>query len=110
MSRLFAARRRRRDLRGALARSGRGDDGAGQGRRQAGRSRWCGDAAVEADVQRIVEAGVKAFGKLDTLVNNAGDGGPTKPVQDYTDRGLVLHDQLVPRRARTCARGSWCPR
>src|SRR5215468_12754203 len=43
-----------------------------------------GDAAVEADVQRMVEAGVKAFGKLDTLVNNAGDGGPTKPVQDYT--------------------------
>src|SRR5882724_5078691 len=43
-----------------------------------------GDAAVEADVRRIVDAGVKAFGKLDTLVNNAGDGGPTKPVQDYT--------------------------
>ena len=43
-----------------------------------------GDAAVEADAQRMVEAGVKAFGKIDTLVNNAGDGGPTKPVQDYT--------------------------
>ncbi len=43
-----------------------------------------GDAAVEADVRRMVEAGVKAFGKLDTLVNNAGDGGPTKPVQEYT--------------------------
>jgi len=43
-----------------------------------------GDAAVEADVLRIVEAGVKAFGKLDTLVTNAGAGGPTKPVQDYT--------------------------
>jgi NAD(P)-dependent dehydrogenase (short-subunit alcohol dehydrogenase family) len=43
-----------------------------------------GDAAVEADVLRIVGAGVKAFGRLDTLVNNAGDGGPTKPVQDYT--------------------------
>jgi len=43
-----------------------------------------GDAAVEADVQRLVAAAVKTFGKLDTLVNNAGDGGPTKPVQDYT--------------------------
>jgi NAD(P)-dependent dehydrogenase (short-subunit alcohol dehydrogenase family) len=43
-----------------------------------------GDAAIEADAQRMVEAGVKAFGKIDTLVNNAGDGGPTKPVQDYT--------------------------
>jgi NAD(P)-dependent dehydrogenase (short-subunit alcohol dehydrogenase family) len=42
-----------------------------------------GDAAREADVKSIVAAGVKAFGKLDTLVNNAGDGGPTKPVQDY---------------------------
>ena len=43
-----------------------------------------GDAATEADVRRMVAAGVGAFGKLDTLVNNAGDGGPTKPVQDYT--------------------------
>jgi NAD(P)-dependent dehydrogenase (short-subunit alcohol dehydrogenase family) len=43
-----------------------------------------GDAAIEGDVQRIIAAGVKAFGKLDVLVNNAGDGGPTKRVQDYT--------------------------
>jgi NAD(P)-dependent dehydrogenase (short-subunit alcohol dehydrogenase family) len=43
------------------------------------------DAAREADVERIVAAGVTAFGKLDTLVNNAGDGGPTKPVQEYTE-------------------------
>jgi NAD(P)-dependent dehydrogenase (short-subunit alcohol dehydrogenase family) len=43
-----------------------------------------GDVAVEQETLRLVEAGVKAFGKLDVLVNNAGDGGPTKPVQDYT--------------------------
>jgi len=43
------------------------------------------DAAKEADVWRMVTAGVEAFGKLDTLVNNAGDGGPTKPVQEYTE-------------------------
>src|SRR2546427_2790447 len=43
-----------------------------------------GDAATEADVRRIVEAGAKAFGKLATLVNNAGDGGPTKRVQEDT--------------------------
>ncbi len=43
-----------------------------------------GDAAREDDVRRLVSAGVEAFGKIDTLVNNAGDGGPTKPVQDYT--------------------------
>ena len=42
------------------------------------------DAAVEEDVRRLVAAGLEAFGKIDTLVNNAGDGGPTKPVQDYT--------------------------
>jgi len=43
-----------------------------------------GDAATEADVQRMVAVGVREFGKLDTLINNAGDGGPTKRVQDYT--------------------------
>ena len=41
------------------------------------------DAAVEGDVRRLVAEGVKAFGAIDTLVNNAGDGGPTKKVQDY---------------------------
>jgi NAD(P)-dependent dehydrogenase (short-subunit alcohol dehydrogenase family) len=44
-----------------------------------------GDAAREADVKKIVAAGVEAFGKIDTLVNNAGDGGPTKRVQEYTE-------------------------
>jgi len=43
-----------------------------------------GDAATEDDVKKMVAAGVKAFGKLDVLVNNAGDGGPTKRVQEYT--------------------------
>jgi NAD(P)-dependent dehydrogenase (short-subunit alcohol dehydrogenase family) len=42
------------------------------------------DAAVEDDVRRLVVAGIEAFGTIDTLVNNAGDGGATKPVQDYT--------------------------
>ena len=43
-----------------------------------------GDAATEAGVQRMVDGGRQRFGKLDMLINNAGDGGPTKPVQDYT--------------------------
>jgi NAD(P)-dependent dehydrogenase (short-subunit alcohol dehydrogenase family) len=42
------------------------------------------DAATETGARTIVEAGRKAFGHVDTLVNNAGDGGPTKPLQDYT--------------------------
>jgi NAD(P)-dependent dehydrogenase (short-subunit alcohol dehydrogenase family) len=43
-----------------------------------------GDAGLEDGAKAIVDAGVKAFGGVDTLVNNAGDGGPTKPIQDYT--------------------------
>jgi NAD(P)-dependent dehydrogenase (short-subunit alcohol dehydrogenase family) len=42
------------------------------------------DAGVESGAMAIVDAGLKAFGRIDTLVNNAGDGGPTKPVQEYT--------------------------
>ena len=42
------------------------------------------DASQEDDVRRLVAAGVKEFGRIDTLVNNAGDGGVTKPVQDYS--------------------------
>ena len=41
------------------------------------------DVSREADVKALVEASVAAFGHLDVLINNAGDGGPTKPVQDY---------------------------
>ncbi len=41
------------------------------------------DASIEDDVRRLVSTSLQAFGKIDTLVNNAGDGGPTKPVQDY---------------------------
>jgi NAD(P)-dependent dehydrogenase (short-subunit alcohol dehydrogenase family) len=42
------------------------------------------DAAVEEDVRGMVAGAVRAFGKVDTLVNNAGDGGPTKSVQEYS--------------------------
>ena len=41
------------------------------------------DASTEAGAQAIADAAMTRFGRLDTLVNNAGDGGPTKPVQDY---------------------------
>jgi len=42
------------------------------------------DAGTEAGARSIVDAGLARFGRIDTLVNNAGDGGPTKPIQDYT--------------------------
>jgi NAD(P)-dependent dehydrogenase (short-subunit alcohol dehydrogenase family) len=42
------------------------------------------DAGTENGARAIVDAGLAAFGRIDTLVNNAGDGGPTRPVQDYS--------------------------
>lgn len=42
------------------------------------------DASAEDGARSIVEAGMKAYGRVDTLINNAGDGGPTKPIQEYT--------------------------
>jgi NAD(P)-dependent dehydrogenase (short-subunit alcohol dehydrogenase family) len=41
------------------------------------------DLANEAAVKALVDKTVAAFGHLDCLLNNAGDGGPTAPVQDY---------------------------
>ena len=43
-----------------------------------------GDVSTDAGAQAIVAAAVAAYGRVDTLVNNAGDGGPTRPIQDYT--------------------------
>jgi NAD(P)-dependent dehydrogenase (short-subunit alcohol dehydrogenase family) len=43
-----------------------------------------GDAATESGAQAIVDAALKTYGRVDLLVNNAGDGGPTKPIQEYT--------------------------
>src|SRR5437764_2419890 len=34
------------------------------------------DAGSEAGAKAIVDAGLRAFDRIDTLVNNAGDGGP----------------------------------
>jgi NAD(P)-dependent dehydrogenase (short-subunit alcohol dehydrogenase family) len=42
------------------------------------------DLAREEDVRAMVTEGVRAFGKITTLVNNAGDGGPTKKIEEYT--------------------------
>lgn len=42
------------------------------------------DASTEVGAESIVEAGVSHFAWIDTLVNNAGDSGPTKAVQEYS--------------------------
>jgi len=41
------------------------------------------DLTKEAEVDALVGTAVKQFGSVDCLVNNAGDGGPTKAVQEY---------------------------
>jgi NAD(P)-dependent dehydrogenase (short-subunit alcohol dehydrogenase family) len=41
------------------------------------------DVSREDDAKQLMLRAADAYGRLDTLVNNAGDGGPTKPVQDY---------------------------
>ena len=42
------------------------------------------DVSKEQDVRAAIAAAVTRFGHLDCLVNNAGDGGPTAPVQEYS--------------------------
>ena len=42
-----------------------------------------GDVSRADEAERLMRASVAAFGKITALVNNAGDGGPTKPIQDY---------------------------
>ncbi len=42
------------------------------------------DAGTEAGAGAIVDAAVRAFGRVDALVNNAGDSGPTRAIEDYT--------------------------
>jgi len=41
------------------------------------------DVGRRADVERFVPAAVEALGGLDVLVNNAGIGGPTSPVEQF---------------------------
>ena len=55
------------------------------------------DASNEDDVKRMIAEGVQAFGKITTLINNAGDGGPTKPVEEYTmdDWLYTIHSCLT---------------
>lgn len=55
------------------------------------------DAVQEDDVKRMIAEGVQAFGKITTLINNAGDGGPTKPVEDYSmdDWLYTIHSCLT---------------
>ena len=44
-----------------------------------------GDATMQADVERFVDASVERFGQVDVLVNNAGGAGELQPVADLPD-------------------------
>lgn len=44
---------------------------------------WAGDVGKETDARRIVEAVVKKFGSIHTLVNNASLLGPRLPLVEY---------------------------
>jgi len=62
------------------------------------------DAGTEAGAKSIVDAGVKAFGRVDVLVNNAGDGGPTRPIQDYTTEDWLYTVNSCLTSAYLCSR------
>ena len=42
------------------------------------------DVSTEEGARQVVERGAASFGHVDCLVNNAGDSGPTKPVEEYS--------------------------
>lgn len=42
------------------------------------------DVSKESDCARLVEETIKAFGRIDVLVNNAGIAGPTKRIPDMS--------------------------
>jgi NAD(P)-dependent dehydrogenase (short-subunit alcohol dehydrogenase family) len=41
------------------------------------------DVSIEDGARGMVQETLDAYGRVDGLINNAGDGGPTQPVQDY---------------------------
>ena len=55
------------------------------------------DASREEEAARIVDETVHAFGPVNALVNNAGDSGPTKAVQEYSTAEFLetLNSSLV---------------
>ncbi|NUU23522.1 MAG: glucose 1-dehydrogenase [Streptomycetaceae bacterium] len=50
------------------------------------------DVAVAADVRRMIETAEQRFGRLDVLFNNAGFGGPRKPVAEQDE---AVFDDVV---------------
>lgn len=62
----------------------------------AGRAAWAvADVAGESDCARVVAAAESKLGPVSILVNNAGEYGPVKPVEEITpeewDRVIAVH-------------------
>jgi NAD(P)-dependent dehydrogenase (short-subunit alcohol dehydrogenase family) len=57
------------------------------------------DVGNSRDVRQLVEAAVEAYGRLDVLVNNAGVGGPGKPLADTSDEEW---DRVIDTNLRGC--------
>jgi NAD(P)-dependent dehydrogenase (short-subunit alcohol dehydrogenase family) len=53
------------------------------------------DVADEKQCERLIHEGVTQFGRVDLLVNNAGEYGPVKPVEEISpaewDRVIAVH-------------------
>ena len=43
------------------------------------------DVSIASDVRRMIEAAEQRFGRLDVLCNNAGFGGPRKPIAEQDE-------------------------
>src|ERR1700685_1136331 len=57
--------------------------GAEEIAQQGGRSAWlAADVAMEEDCSAIVAAAERELGPVNVLVNNAGDYGPVKPIEE----------------------------
>ena len=62
-----------------------GEDLAERVRSDGGKARyWHLDVSEEAAVERVMRETAEAFGRLDTLVNNAGISGANKPTDELT--------------------------
>ncbi|CAI7974079.1 Uncharacterized oxidoreductase TM_0325 [Frankia sp. Hr75.2] len=50
------------------------------------------DVTSSADVQNMIDTAVQEFGRLDVLFNNAGGGGPRKPITEFDEETF---DKLI---------------
>lgn len=62
------------------------------------------DLSKEDDVRAAVRKAVDAFGHVDCLINNAGDGGPTAPVQEYSTEDWLYTINSCLTSSYLCAR------